>query len=182
MKKKILYIHGAFSAYKPESNKVICLSNIFEVHGISYSMEDSFIDNIEMMEKYCLEKGIEFVAGTSMGGLYAAELTLRLNLKSILINPCVEPHLSLMTIVGEHTNFATGKKETLLEDIVYTYPEKAKITSNSIIFVGLKDELINPLKTIELYKNKSKIVQRNEDHYWEFFNEVEEIRNFINQI
>lgn len=178
--KKALYIHGAFSAFKPESAKVLNLSKEYEVVGFTYDIEKEFLYNLKEMETFCFENDVDFIVGTSLGGLYAAEIGYRLNIPSVLINPCVEPQMSLSKIVGKQKNFTTGKTEELTKEVVDTYPNMAKLTRDSIVFLGMKDDLIDSEKTIKLYQGTSKIVRNEEeDHYWEFFEENEKIGSFI---
>ncbi|MCY9865087.1 hypothetical protein OTK49_21445 [Vibrio coralliirubri] len=173
---KILYIHGAFSAFKPDSEKVKNLQKVFEVVGVSYSMETPYPENKAMLVQFCRDNGIDAVVGTSLGGLYAAEVSAELSIPAILINPCVEPVMSLSTIVGTMTNFATGKPETLTQEIVNTFPDTATMTQLCLVFVGMKDELINPSKTIFMCCHKATVVaNHNADHYWDDFERNERI-------
>jgi len=168
--KKALYIHGAFSAFKPDSQKVLNLSKEFEVVGFNYSMEDTFEHNRLLLCEFAKDQGVDFVVGTSLGGLYAAEVSKELSLPSVLINPCVEPQMSLGTIVGTMTNFTTGKDETLTQELVDGFPVKAEIGRLSLVFVGLQDTLINAQRTYDMYSEVTSVmVDPSEDHYWEDF-------------
>lgn len=178
--KKVCYIHGAFSAFSPESEKVQALQERFEVVGISYSVENTFDENLKLLTDFCDKEEVDFVVGTSLGGLYAAEINHKLGLPAIMINPCVEPQMSLSTIIGEHQNFATGKIEKLTESIVKTYPNLAAVSESCLIFVGLKDDLIDNTKTISMYNSTTKVIADEEaDHYWQDFNKNEEIEKHV---
>lgn len=167
---KLLYIHGAFSAFKPDSQKVLNLQKDFEVVGTSYSMETPYPENKAMLIQFCRDNGIGAVVGTSLGGLYAAEISAELSIPAILINPCVEPVMSLSTIVGTMTNYTTGKEETLTQEIVNTFPDTATMTKLCLVFVGMKDELISPSKTIFMCCNKATVVANHSaNHYWDDF-------------
>lgn len=181
--KKVCYIHGAFSAYKPDSEKVKGLSEAFDVVGVNYSVETPFNENVEMMVEFCLNEKVDFVVGTSLGGLFASEINNRIGLPAVMINPCVEPVMSLSTIVGTQKNFTTGKDETLTMDLVKTYPSMAKVSDSCLIFIGMKDQLINSEKTELLYKDKAPVIRNEEeDHYWEFFKENEIIQKHLSSI
>lgn len=178
--KKILYVHGAFSAFKQESPKVKALSKNFEVFGINYSMENTFFYNLKIIESFCFENEIDFIVGTSLGGLFATEVGSILNIPSVLINPCVEPIMSLSTIIGEQKNYTTGLNETLTKELVETYPDLATVSVDTLIFLGMKDDLIDSMKTKELFEDKATIfTDEKEDHYWETFNENEIIEFFM---
>lgn len=181
--KKAFYIHGAFSAFKPDSDKVKNLSKSYDVVGVSYSMESTFQENMDTFTDFCKKNDVDVVVGTSLGGLYACELSKSLGIPSIMINPCVEPVMSLSTIIGTMTNFTTGKDETLTQEIVNTYPEKASVTKKCLIFLGMKDDLIDANKTISMFKGTASIVtDPNEDHYWEFFEANVTIESHINSV
>lgn len=182
-KVKALYIHGAFSAFKPESEKVKNLQKAFDVVGASYSMESTFDENKDMLVEFCRTNDVDFIVGTSLGGLYASEVSAELSIPAVMINPCVEPAMSLGTIIGTHKNFTTGIEETLTQEIVNTFPTAANVSSNCIIFVGMKDTLIDSQKTIDLYGTITKVVaNESEDHYWEFFNENDAIKNHLERV
>lgn len=175
--KKILYIHGSFSAFKPNSEKVKALSKQFEVFGLSYSMETPFSQIVDMFVSFCRENKIEAVVGTSLGGLFAAEVGSLLSIPSMLINPSIEPLSTLPRIVGTQKNYTTDKMETFTQELAESYPENIKLTDRCIVAVGLKDTVINPLKTISLSEGvvHSIVVDENADHYWEFFEANEEL-------
>lgn len=179
---KLLYIHGAFSAFKPDSEKVKNLQKVFDVVGHNYSMETPYPENKALLAQFCRDNDIDAVVGTSLGGLYAAEISAELSIPAILINPCVEPVMSLSTIVGTMTNYATGKPETLTQEIVNTFPVKANINDLCLVFVGLKDDLIDPYKTIDMYSLKAKVLgSPDADHYWEDFERNNKIKKHLEQ-
>lgn len=181
--KKVLYIHGAFSAFKEDSEKVIGLKKDFKVIGVNYDMETSYLKNLEMMTSFCKDNSIDFVVGTSLGALYSCQISKALNIPAVMINPCIEPTMSLKKIIGKQKNFTTNKEETLTPEIVESYPNIADVTNKCLIFVGLKDDLIDAERTVELFNEKTNIViNKNEDHYWEFFFENKNIKDFLKKI
>lgn len=179
--KKALYIHGAFSAYKPESEKVVALQKSFIVIGFSYSMEKSFNDNLDDLTQFAIDQKVDFIVGTSLGGLYASWIAHQLDLPSILINPCVDPTGTINMLIGEYTNFTTGKIEKFTQTLADSFPKENLINKLSLVCVGLKDDIIDPLKTIDIAKlaGATIISNPNEDHYWEFFEENKAIQSFI---
>ena len=180
--KKVMYIHGAFSAFKPNSEKVKGLSKNYNVVGLSYSMEKDFNENKKEIVDFCKKENVDFVVGTSLGGLYASVVSSELCIPAILINPCVEPVKSLSTIVGKQKNFTTGQDEEFTQELANSFPEKAPLNANMFVFVGLKDNLISPEITIKMAdSSRSKIfVSKEDDHYWEFFEYNKLIDGFVN--
>lgn len=178
--KTALYIHGAFSAYKPDSEKVKNLQKQFNVVGTSYSMNHTFEENSKMLAKFAKDNNVDFIVGTSLGGLYACELSNQLEIPAIMINPCVEPQMSLSTIIGTAKNYSTGLNETLTKETVETFPKLAEVTNRCLIFVGQKDDLIDSLKTKVMFEKTTEVILNpNEDHYWEFFEENKSILEFV---
>ena len=102
------------------------------------------------MTKFCVENEIDGVVGTSLGGLYAAEVGRMAGIPSVSINPCLEPYMSLSTIVGTTSNYATGKEETLTQELVTTFPKKVSPTPLSLVFVGMEDVEIVSMTEAEL--------------------------------
>ena len=182
--KKILYLHGAFSAFKPESEKVIALQKDFNVVGFSYSMEKTFNDNITELEAFCIEEGIEAVVGVSLGGLYASWLAELFQIPSILINPCVDPAGTISILIGEHTNFTTNKTEHFTRELANSFPKNTYLNKSTLVCVGMKDDIIDPSKTLKMARevNAQLIINDNEDHYWEFFSENETIKQFLQSL
>lgn len=182
IKLKILYIHGAFSAFNRESLKVQNLEKEFEVVGFNYSMEQTFPYNRAVMTKFCVENEIDCVVGTSLGGLYATEVGRMAAIPSVLINPCLEPFMSLSTIVGTTSNYATGKEESFTQELVNTFPKKVAATPRSLVFVGMNDVLIDHKRTIELSADSAGVVRDYEaDHYWDDFEQNKLIRDHISK-
>lgn len=183
--KNCLYIHGAFSAFKPDSPKVLALKERFNVYGVSYSMEDSFLSIRNMLVEKCKLYNIDFVVGTSLGGLFAAEINKVLNTPAVLLNPCIEAKKTLSDFAKDNPecmNFTTGKPEHLSVSDANLYPEMAYLSSSCLVFLGLKDQLIDANKSKEIAKDKvfDVITNENEDHFWDSFNENDKIENFLN--
>ena len=177
---KLLYIHGAFSAFKRESLKVKNLEKEFEVVGFDYSMEQSFTHNSASLIGFCIDNDIDGVIGTSLGGLYAAEIGNATYIPSVLINPCLEPYMSLSTIIGTTSNFATGKEEVFTQELVNTFPKKVVVSPRTLVFVGMGDELIDHNRTIELSAESAGVIRDYEaDHYWDDFEQNKLIREHI---
>jgi len=179
--KKVMYIHGAFSAFKVDSPKVVALSKRFEVCGINYDMEKPYKENVRILIDFATKECVDFIVGTSLGGLYAAEVSLSMGIAGILINPSVEPYDTLPRYIGEHTNFVTGDKISFTKELAESFPKNIRLHSHHLTFLGMKDELIDAEKTkqIVLKNNCEYVADENADHRWELFDFNEKIENFI---
>ena len=76
------------------------------------------------------------IVGTSLGGFYAALLSMKHHAKTVLINPCLLPFL-LLPQIEESQN-------TLLFDYLRLFADIVKIDKNQILaIIGEQDEVIS---------------------------------------
>lgn len=76
------------------------------------------------------------IVGTSLGGFYAALLSMKHHAKTVLINPCLLPFL-LLPQLEESQN-------TLLFDYLRLFADMVKIDKNQIVaIIGEQDEVIS---------------------------------------
>lgn len=82
------------------------------------------------------QNGCQAVVGTSLGGFYAALLSMKHHAKTVLINPCLLPFL-LLPQIEESQN-------TLLFDYLRLFADIVKIDKNQIVaIIGEQDEVIS---------------------------------------
>ena len=82
------------------------------------------------------QNGCQAVVGTSLGGFYAALLSMKHHAKTVLINPCLLPFL-LLPQLEESQN-------TLLFDYLRLFADIVKIDKNQIVaIIGEQDEVIS---------------------------------------
>ena len=76
------------------------------------------------------------IVGTSLGGFYAALLSIKHHAKTVLINPCLLPFL-LLPQIEESQN-------TLLFDYLRLFADISKVDKNQIlVIIGEQDEVIS---------------------------------------
>lgn len=103
----IIYIHGfggsgegskakAFRAYFKE------IEEPFIAPSLSYVPELAIKTLEELIESY---HGDVKLIGSSLGGYYAIYLAEKYNLKAILLNPSINPHITLSSALGKTPNF-----------------------------------------------------------------------------
>lgn len=109
----VLYLHGFLSG--PGSKKACVLRDLCEAEGANYvapdlnmSPEDAAALIWSEYEK-AAAVGTVAVAGASLGGFYAAWLAGRTGIRSVLLNPAVEPWDIVKLYNGEYKLF-TGDK------------------------------------------------------------------------
>ena len=82
------------------------------------------------------QNGCQAIVGTSLGGFYAALLSMKHHAKTVLINPCLLPFL-LLPQLEESQN-------TLLFDYLRLFADIVKIDKNQILtIIGEQDEVIS---------------------------------------
>lgn len=82
------------------------------------------------------QNGCQAIVGTSLGGFYAALLSIKHHAKTVLINPCLLPFL-LLPQLEESQN-------TLLFDYLRLFADIIKIDKNQILaIIGEQDEVIS---------------------------------------
>jgi uncharacterized protein len=186
-----VYIHGFNSAFNPESDKVKSLEKLGIVMGFTYDSFSSydeilksfklFFNNIEMPED------VVFV-GTSLGGFWATECAKAYGTPSVIINPCHTPKILLQKYVGiEHTNFLTGQKNILTQEVVNSYLGKTIHENNSCYFflplllLDMADEVIDSKETLELCHKFPKLTFVGGSHRFDHMEEsLHEISRYVN--
>ena len=82
------------------------------------------------------QNACQAIVGTSLGGFYAALLSIKHHAKTVLINPCLLPFL-LLPQLNESQN-------TLLFDYLRLFADMVKIDKNQILaIIGEQDEVIS---------------------------------------
>jgi predicted esterase YcpF (UPF0227 family) len=115
----ILYIHGFNSS--PASTKAqqtetwidkISSNKKFICPALSGDTQLA-IDQLEEIIEQC-DDAIGLI-GSSLGGFYATWLAQKYKLKSVLINPAVEPHKTMSQYLGLNSNYHTGETYILTQ-------------------------------------------------------------------
>ena len=167
----ILYIHGFNSGKGAKSQKLEALFD--EV--ICPELTNNPKKDLEMLKSIVRENNITHVVGTSLGGFYGMILATEFPyLQFHLINPSFEPWWTLNKFVNQEiTNYATGKKETLMPYFVTELREirpdifKKQIIDRITFYVGTEDEVLNhSIWENEIIKNgfAVKIHKTKQDH------------------
>ena len=97
MKEKVLYIYGYGSS--PDTSftfkELKKAFDNYEFVSIEYDIENPD-DGLNTLEKYIRDNNIKYVIGHSLGGFIA--LCINEDVKKVVINPCMKPHLELPNI------------------------------------------------------------------------------------
>lgn len=131
---KILNIHGYKGSAKNSAYEALtALGHEAASPELDYDMllPD---ETLEILLCEAGECGAEMLVGSSLGGFYAAVMSVRLGLPAVLVNPCLMPflHLPRLGYVGE------------IRPFIKLFGELADIDSKKIsVIVGGSDEVID---------------------------------------
>ena len=177
----ILYIHGFKSQFKEQSEKVQALNTLGKVFGVTLDYTNTFDEIKKILLKFVLDKDIDLVVGTSLGGYYSSVIGASAGVPFVAINPVVDPVLTLSKYIGDGITF-TGEAYTLKEETVRAYPRFA-LDGCGLILLDRGDELINSEETLATLDNfySTKIFEGG-NHRFQHINEsLTEIKSYFNQ-
>jgi uncharacterized protein len=119
----IIYIHGFKSS--PLSEKATALKAAFpELIAADYDTlhpDTGFRQLGELIRPHLHENLV--LVGSSLGGFWAHHFACRYGLKCVLLNPCMNPEITLRQFVGEVQNMYTGETSILTERDLARYPD-----------------------------------------------------------
>ena len=153
---KYFYIHGYNATGKTTAGKLSSLLDCsVEVLHWEYlkSFDENFNNLLNILEK---EQDDFILMGSSMGGYYANALANQLLVPCALFNPVINPKEILPTL--------KGAEFTIPQKIIDSYKEIKNIVIPRLIVVGIKDNILNPNKTIEYWTGKCEIKVVDEGH------------------
>lgn len=131
---KFAYLHGYQGFVTDEKREYLETLGDCYAPTIDYDTDSTIIQ--ELLHKFQQEP-IEFIAGTSLGGMISYYLGMMLNIPVLMFNPAV--------IAIERL------KPFLPEVLLNGIPSK-----QNVVFTGLKDDVIEPKLQIEFVENLQK--------------------------
>ena len=183
----LAYIHGFNSSplsqtYLRLSDELRTKYNFTECVSLSYNPFDA--DNAyakltsQVEELLKTDTDVIFI-GSSLGAFWAEILAMVYHAECILINPSINPSISLQKYIGVNENYVT-KVRTVLESqdcATYCKYEEIHKACRRTVIVGMKDDIVDPYQTIAFYHSRGRIVKlENMGH------RVEDIAPIINII
>ena len=144
----ILYIHGYNSSSTSPSVKIAQLENEFKTiyriapdYDLGY--ESALKEVLDFVEQIKSEGSVVgALVGTSMGGYLAADVSQKLVIPYVSINPCIYPSLSL-------------EKYGLIGDELHSYPDfSVDSVASGLVLLGMQDNVIDPHETMIFLDNR----------------------------
>jgi hypothetical protein len=170
----ILYLHGFNSS--PQSHKAQVMQRYMEERGLGEQFACPALpplapQAIEEIEKFDLRRRVCLV-GSSLGGFYATYLAEKHDLRAVLINPAIEPHVGLRAYLGPQKNLHTGEPYELTESHLREWEKLIvpRITpSRYLLIVETGDELLDYRSAVERYAGAEQRVVQGGDHSLQTF-------------
>ena len=170
----IIYIHGFGSC--GEGSKAKELKKYFNSIGEDFiSPSLSYVPElaIKTLEELILSyKSDVKLIGSSLGGYYSIFLSNKFNLKSVLINPSIEPFITLDKMIGQGINYYDNSLyewnkqhiEMLKEYITDLEPYKEE---NFLLLLQKGDDLLDYKEAIKKLPSSKIILENNGSHKFE---------------
>ena len=179
----LLYIHGFRTT--SHSHKATLLKNHYQDKLIASAhsfVPDEAIKNLEEnIEIY----NIRGIIASSIGGFYATYLSQKYNLKTILINPSVQPYKTTKRYLGKNrrqdgTKFTWKKKHlSMLEK--YKVDQKDLNLDNFFLFLQTGDEVLDYRIAKKFYKGVKMVIEEGGNHRFQGFERFfDDISDFLN--
>ena len=184
-----IYLHGFNSKGNPESDKLKELSKLGSIITLDYdsfATYDSILDDLGKKFKKTIHDNIDndiAVAGTSLGGFWAATLGNEYQFPTILINPSISPKKTLKRHVGvTYQNYVSGETRMLSMDVPASYPDIPK-SPLYLILLDDGDDVINPVET-EAYFTENRVIKfEGGSHRFEHMAEsLPHIQSYLNNL
>ncbi len=175
----IIYLHG----FNSDGNSTTIKEIRKEISGLlsisyDYIEADIAFQQIRELIDDTLQKDNDLIiAGTSLGGFWANYFSQKYQLKCVLVNPAINPSVTLRKAVefSPLLNYNTGESREFIFDHAdaykkYEVPVESGI--NRIIVLGKNDEVIDYKKSEEVFRNKGRIILTEEGHRIEDYGKI----------
>ncbi len=159
LKRMILFLHGFASSGC--ATKATALKEFINnrIEFISPDLPVEPLKAIELIDNLLKDSDKDsIVFGSSLGGFYALYAGIRHNTRIVLINPAVEPHIDLKSVVGINTNYQTGEQfEFKMEYVEQLFEIYKKIElqnlkkQNLVLMVAEDDELLDYRRALNYF-------------------------------
>ncbi|RLA80851.1 MAG: hypothetical protein DRG78_10160 [Epsilonproteobacteria bacterium] len=160
----ILYIHGFRTTH--DSYVATKLKGYFKENLISSDHSHEPHIAIKEFEKIIKKNNIKGIIASSIGGYYATFLSDKYNLKTVLINPSVEPHNTTRIYLGENQKQDGSTfewKEKHLEYLSTLWIENIN-PKNFYLFLKKGDEILDYKIAKKRYATSKFLIEDNGDH------------------
>lgn len=172
----LLFIHGFGSS--GHGSKAEQLRRFCAEQGVAFaapSLPDIpvlALDTLEELIKSWLPHQPVTLIGSSLGGYYATWLAQRFNLPYVLINPAVEPYVTLHRAIGKAVHFhdQTAYEWTAEHtESLRAYQVTQPATKHCLLMLQTGDELLDYRQALAAYPGAELILEEGGNHGFEGF-------------
>jgi len=168
----IVYLHGFNSS--PQSHKAQYLKSYLKARGKGDEfsspqlphLPDLAIQLIEAQLEHLEAKEITLI-GSSLGGFYATWLAEMRDVRAVLINPAIDPHVGLRAFLGPQQAYHGGESYELTEEHLRKW-EKLFVTQvhpeRYLLLVETGDEVLDYRAAVKKYRGAKQVVVQGGDH------------------
>jgi predicted esterase YcpF (UPF0227 family) len=168
----ILYLHGFNSA--PQSSKAQVLKRYLEERGRGGEFVCPQLPHRPNLAIAAAESEIErmprgsiTLVGSSLGGFYATWLAEKHDLRAVLLNPAIDPHLGLRAYLGPQKNFHGEETYELTEEHLRGWRALFLTEVHAeryLLLVETGDEVLDYRAAVRKYLGAKQIVVQGGDH------------------
>ena len=191
----IIYIHGFKSS--GDSDKAQLLKQYFanidpKINIVSPTLSANPKEAISTLTSIIKSvKGPIILVGTSLGGFYALYCSAKFDIPAFVINPSLEPHISLAKSVGTHDRYGdTNKyefKKEYLDSLKFLFDaiQSSSISSSNLHFYISTDDERLSFDKLDQYFPYRKTLKKfdNAGHRFSKFNEIlPDIEEVVNEL
>ena len=180
----ILYVHGFASSGL--GSKALIFREYFENLGIKFIAPTlSYIPDLAVLTLEDIINNCDNVKliGSSLGGFYSIYLANKYNLKATLINPAINPDITLKRTIPKALNyydlsyFEWNEKHL---NMFKKYKVVPKNQSRYMLMLQKGDETLNYKEALNFLTNAKIILEDNGNHSFEGIEQhLENIKNFL---
>ena len=173
----IVYLHGFNSS--PQSGKAQYLKRYLDERGQGAKFVCPQLPHrpdlaLAVVEAEMAQQPKEKITlvGSSLGGFYATWLAEKHNVRAVLINPAIDPHIGLRAYLGPQKNLYTGEAYELTEAHLAQWQAlyAKKITPQRyLLLVETGDEVLDYRRAVERYAGAAQVVVQGGDHSLQSF-------------
>lgn len=158
MSQPVIYVHGYGSSGNTETavNLRRILGEGFDVISPTYDGSKP-LEAASMFEALLAGLDAPIVVGTSLGGFFSNYLALTANVPAVIVNPTLQPSVSLHNY-GENARVLAGYKH--LEALT----AQTRHRPTRIVVVGIRDDVVDPRTNGLLLKEEATTVMLDMGH------------------
>lgn len=174
----ILYIHGFASSGKATKAKLTSKYFRDKCKVFTPSLKVEPYKAFQELEEIVYKHKSLNIIGSSLGGFYALLLSGKYNLKAVLINPALFPHLQLKEYIGVNINYSTGEKffwkQSYLHQLKTLKQKHFNLYNpeNIMLLLSPDDNLIDFRKTMKTLSSNTIVIMNNSGHEFSRYSEV----------